>query len=166
MTTKHFTISLVQSNEATASDLAFAAGVNWASLHETSTDKERCAAADADVNRDAEAFLDGVCHGNTIRKDLTFKNTRYTPNMSNKEHMKIDDMFTWKSRIVASVERKASALWMSGDEVGAAKLRKSITKLSKWVEKYIDDDMEAKLDNDAEVNDPYGYRGLTRSMFF
>lgn len=101
-----------------------------------------------------------------LEKYLTFKNTRYTPNMSNKEHMKIDDMFTWKSRIVASVERKASALWMSGDEVGAAKLRKSITKLSKWVEKYIDDDMEAKLDNDAEVNDPYGYRGLTRSMFF
>jgi hypothetical protein len=60
-----------------------------------------------------------------------------------------DPEFVWKWRIVENSKLPY----------------KRIKHLSKWCEEQISEELDAMAEHSAEQKDPYGYRGLSRSMF-
>jgi hypothetical protein len=76
--------------------------------------------------------------------------------------------FVWKWRIVESAGEKVIKLRQSADPVDQKKakdLARRIKHLQKWCDEYISEELDAMAEADAEARDPYGYRGLSRSMF-
>jgi ABC-type nitrate/sulfonate/bicarbonate transport system substrate-binding protein len=79
-----------------------------------------------------------------------------------------DPVFVWKWRIVESASEKVITLRQSADPANQKKakdLARRIKHLSKWCEEQISEELYAMADHAAEEKDPYGYRGLSRSMF-
>lgn len=76
--------------------------------------------------------------------------------------------FVWKSRIVDAVNRKIGIIQGINQRFGIKdtskidKLNKSIAHLERWIEDYIEEEMEAIKEDNL---DPYTLRGLRRSDF-
>lgn len=89
-----------------------------------------------------------------------------------KDLIRSNPEYAWKSRIVDAVQRKACALRLCHYRMGISDMTeitlmlRRIKHLEKWLEEELKEELAEAADVESERKDPYAYRGLRRSDFY